>query len=419
MSSVSMQDLPNLPGVRRDVAAINPKLYKQFKASKSALGSVLEGVDPPFIMGDEHSLLSYFDEGSKFDYSRMATPFPSDGSAYNDITGRYSLVSQQRDRLNKSRSLPYTSFGTIPSFVTSAAGRVSIFVAYFHEAATDTIEERARKVEIKYYHEDSSIEIIEPRIENCGIVQGKFLKRHQVYKPNTPFEELTNSAKNNSSNNKNKSSLVQEKNKLLYTIDDMRAGSVLEIYHRRYTIVDCDNETKRFMTDTLGVDFGSPLPLPANLYDPKKRSGVRVTSSVSASPSRMMTPGSPSGDSNRNLSPAKSVASYHPGSVARKKGQGFFEYDRKVLRFFGVWDSRSTLFGDQLRVKLHYTLADDMMEIIAIADRNSGRDPMLTLLKKSVVMKKERVLVSDEVTGEVSEVRLDVMFLNLPFDESS
>lgn len=114
---------------------------------------------------------------------------------------------------------------------------------------------------------------------------------------------------------------------------------------------------------------------------------------------------------NSLMSISRSVSSsnsYHPGSpttVARKKGQGFFEYDRKVLRFFGVWDSRSTLFGDQLRVKLHYTLADDMMEIIAIADRNSGRDPMLTLLKKSVVMKKEKVLaVSDEVTGEVTEV---------------
>jgi len=45
-----------------------------------------------------------------------------------------------------------------------------------------------------------------------------------------------------------------------------------------------------------------------------------------------------------------------------------------------------------------------MMEIIAIPDRNSGRDPMLTLLKKSPVMKKERVLVVDEITGNTSEV---------------
>ena len=29
--SMSMTDLPNLPGVKKDLAAINPKLYAQFK----------------------------------------------------------------------------------------------------------------------------------------------------------------------------------------------------------------------------------------------------------------------------------------------------------------------------------------------------------------------------------------------------
>jgi hypothetical protein len=31
-----------------------------------------------------------------------------------------------------------------------------------------------------------------------------------------------------------------------------------------------------------------------------------------------------------------------------KKSTGFFEYDRKVLRFYGIWDSRARLFGDQV-----------------------------------------------------------------------
>jgi len=334
MSSISMQELPNLPGVRRDVAAINPKLYKQFKASKSVLGSVLEGVDPPLSLEDNQSLMSYFDEGSKFDYSRMAPPFPSDGSAYNDISGRYSLVSQRRDRLTKSRSLPYTSLNAIPSFVTSAQGRVSIFVAYFLEAATDLIEERARKVEIKYYHEDSSIEIIEPRIENSGIVQGKFLKRHQVFKPNTPFDEITTKS-------------TDKKKSLLYTIDDMRAGSVLDIYHRRYTIVDCDQETKRFMTDALGVSFGNPLPLPANLYDPTKRSGASRRS-----PSRGMTPVSPS----RGVVTAGS-GNFSPQMIARKKGQGFFRIRSQSVAFlWGVGFSFHPVWGSPAgQITLHFS----------------------------------------------------------------
>lgn len=41
---------------------------------------------------------------------------------------------------------------------------------------------------------------------------------------------------------------------------------------------------------------------------------------------------------------------------------GFFEYDRKVLRYYGIWDTSSQLFGDSLRVRLHYYLADNTME---------------------------------------------------------
>ena len=35
-----------------------------------------------------------------------------------------------------------------------------------------------------------------------------------------------------------------------------------------------------------------------------------------------------------------------------KKSTGFFEYDRKVLRFYGMWDSRDRLFGDELKVHI-------------------------------------------------------------------
>lgn len=382
MSSVSMQDLPNLPGVRRDVAAINPKLYKEFKASRSqAMGSVLEE-DRPYYEGaggaDDHSLHSYLDDASNFDFSRVSTAFPSQGHAYNDLSGRYSLVSQNRDRLNKSRSLPYTRLDTIPSFVKSYAGRVSIFVAYFMEPPTEMTDERCRKVEIKFYHEDNSIEIIEPRIENSGILQGKFLKRHQIFKPVTRITPASTLSKNE-----------QARKSLLYTIGDMTAGAQLEIYNRVYTIVDCDLMTKQYMAETMNMPFGAPLPLPSNLYDPKSRPGM--SRAVARSRSNNMSSGA---------STASSAASTAGGSVytahgGRKKRSGFFEYDRKVLRFFGVWDSRETLFGDQIKVKLHYTLADDKIEIVQIPDRNNGRDPLNTLLKKTVIMKKEPVLGGD------------------------
>ena len=106
MSSMSMPELPNLPGVRRDLSLINPKLYRDFKKSLSQ-ESLQE--EPMPRVEEENSLLSYFESSDKMhEFSKMLSPFPNSGDSYNDISGRYSLISQQQDRLQKSRALPYS-----------------------------------------------------------------------------------------------------------------------------------------------------------------------------------------------------------------------------------------------------------------------------------------------------------------------
>ncbi len=43
-----------------------------------------------------------------------------------------------------------------------------------------------------------------------------------------------------------------------------------------------------------------------------------------------------------------------------KDGKGkFLENDRAVLRFFGIWDDRTNVYGAKLRFNVHYFLADD------------------------------------------------------------
>ena len=43
-----------------------------------------------------------------------------------------------------------------------------------------------------------------------------------------------------------------------------------------------------------------------------------------------------------------------------KDGKGkFLDNDRVVLRFFGIWDDRSSVYGAKLRFNVHYFLADD------------------------------------------------------------
>merc|ERR1719277_68692 len=56
------------------------------------------------------------------------------------------------------------------------------FYAFFQESVVERADEnsRYRSVIIMYFMEDGTIRISEPKVENSGIPQGMFLKRHKV-----------------------------------------------------------------------------------------------------------------------------------------------------------------------------------------------------------------------------------------------
>jgi hypothetical protein len=126
------------------------------------IGSALEDNDDEslgYSMGDYSRLL---------DMSKSLSAFPSTASSYNDISGRYSIRSQQQDRLNHSRSLPYCSLDNAPPHVVHSSEKILVFIAYFTETIPENLSEniRSRKVEIIYYMEDGTIEIFEPHENN-------------------------------------------------------------------------------------------------------------------------------------------------------------------------------------------------------------------------------------------------------------
>ena len=356
--------MPNLPGIRPNVGATNPKLYREFKASRQGsragnggvaeVGGVVgddgfsryQSVATPAI-DEENSLMSYFQNPDKFrDYSKSISPYPANGAAYNDVNGRYSLRSQQADRIAGSRALPYSSLDRAPAFVKNNA-QACTFKAYYLEEAPENLLEtvRARLVEITFHLEDNTMEMNEPRVENSGLSQGKILKRHQVPKPGpdrqtrvTPGPLATGA--------------LQEIP--VFTIADAYSGAELDIYNRLYTIIDADESTKRYLA-SVGKPFGSALPGSPSYWDPSQRPG--------------------------NLRPKKK-------NYKTVKNLGFYEYERKVLRFFGVWDGSEQMFGDEQYVRIHYSLADNKIEVLPIHQRNSGRDKLAKLLKKTSILKK-------------------------------
>jgi hypothetical protein len=330
--SVSMNDLPNLPGIRRSPSRIVLKAREELKRAERAENRDQLG----YTEEDDSSFASYFEDTSRIqEMTKSLSSFPSTAGSFNDISGRYSLRSQQRDKLNKSMSLPFCTLDHAPAFVVNSTEKACRFLAYFTETVPENLSEpvRSRKVEIVYFLEDNTMEVVEPVERNSGLNQGKLLKRHQVVKDKQNPGEF-------------------------YSLTDFKAGYQIVIYDRVYTVIACDQWTLRFL-DELGEPFGNFLPMPDNYQNPS-RGSVRTSRSRDADP-----------------------ASMH----VSKKITGFHQYGRMVLRFFGVWDSQGDLFGDELQVRLHYILADDTIEILPTYGRNSGRDKITMLLKRTKVMK--------------------------------
>ena len=118
------------------------------------------------------------------------------------------------------------------------------FKAYFQEPVVEDPTEnyRIRKCIIYYYLDDDTIHIIESRVENSGIPQGVFLKRHKLPKPGSYGTTTTQGGGT-------------------YDWTDLRLGSNLDVYSRVFRIVDSDDFTKAFFANE-GVDIGTPEPFP-------------------------------------------------------------------------------------------------------------------------------------------------------------
>ena len=82
---------------------------------------------------------------------------------------------------------------------------------------------RIRKCIVYYYLDDDTVHIIEKRVENSGIPQGVFLKRHKVPRP--------------------------EDETMHYRWQDLNLGQNIDVYGRVFRIVDCNEFTRQFFAN--------------------------------------------------------------------------------------------------------------------------------------------------------------------------
>jgi len=223
------------------------------------------------------------------------------------------------------------------------------FYGFFQEHVIESAEEnsRYRNVSIMFYMEDGTMSIAEPKVENSGIPQGSFLKRHRVPKSGGATGFLGP--------------------------DDFRIGENIEIYGRIYQITGCDRFTRWFYGEN-GIELGEDEPMMQDHW--QKAYKFKKTAEKGGIPA------------SRSAMEAKAIGKAECGVPASDhKLQQFLLNDRKVLRFRGYWDD-TTLYGARVYFTVHYYLADNTVEVNEAHCRNSGRANWPLFMKKGPLYKK-------------------------------
>lgn len=219
--------------------------------------------------------------------------------------------------------------------------QVLSFNAYFQEHVVENPDEnfRVRRCTIYYYLEDNTMYITEPKVENSGIPQGVFLKRHKFPKPNGEC----------------------------YHWSDLDAGREIEIYGRVYRLCSYDNFTEKYCRNE-----GCPLsPCEGDPEDAFKTTRMMIN----------MKQNPP------DLSETKEYFEVKlKGGKPNKKLASYLENDRKVLSFKVLWND-SSYDGGEKQYVLNFFLADQTMEVKEIKVPNSGIDEFPMLLKRMKVPK--------------------------------
>ncbi|XP_060640731.2 EF-hand domain-containing protein 1 isoform X1 [Anolis sagrei] len=206
--------------------------------------------------------------------------------------------------------------------------KVLKFDGYFQEDVPISTEEhfRIRQVGIYYYLEDDSMSVMEPIVENSGIPQGKLIKRQRL-------------PKNDCGDH--------------YHWKDLNRGINITIYGKTFRIVDCDAFTETFL-QSQGIELNPPEKM---IFDPYTE--------LRNMPLRMYIT---------------------PSDFDQLKQ--FLTFDKKVLRFYAIWDDTVNMFGENRCFIIHYYLADDTVEVREVHERNNGRDPFPVLIKRQRLPKR-------------------------------
>ena len=254
--------------------------------------------------------------------------------------------------MNISNSSDFT-----PHYV-ALDGKVLRFDAYVREDVPTIPNEgyRIRNFTIYYFLVDDSIRIGETKQENSGLAQGIFLKRHRVPRSASSAPLTTN----RSTNSEPPASPSARPRGKFVSWEDFHIGAEVEIYGKSFVVTDCDSFTRNFYA-AKGLPQGQPVPVPTDPYlGHRHGAGPRV-------------------------------AAKNPDDQRAR----FLASNKRVLRFFCVWDDRKNIYGARRPFVLHYFLEDDTVEICEVHMPNDGHHSFPKFLRRQQLPKDTATALQD------------------------
>ena len=283
---------------------------------------------------------------------------------------RLSVSTPNRDnsgRISDRAGLPFSCDSPLPSFLAfdryGHHGGVLRFEAYFKEAVPESSQEiaRVRHVSIIFYCNDNTLEILEPKRENSGLAQGPFLKRHKVPKGKTSVGGASGGS---------------PRKRGYVALADLFVGAQVDVYGRTMHIVDANGPTREALA-RMGRPQADAIAFPADNYED------RVQAQREAGRGGM-----PGVNYGTKVTEIKKYCESVAGRFYSDKPLGsFLENDRKVLRFYCMWDDTGREFGSRHRYIVHFFLTDDTAEVREQYGANSGTDPWPMLVKRGKLPK--------------------------------
>ncbi|RKO96464.1 hypothetical protein CAUPRSCDRAFT_3196, partial [Caulochytrium protostelioides] len=201
------------------------------------------------------------------------------------------------------------------------------FAAYYLEELRESPEPfHLRVVKVLYYVEDDTMAIVEPAVENSGILQGVLIARSRLPKSSNAF----------------------------YTAQDLGVGKSITVYAKTFHLVSCDDFTRRHFENEMGVNMPANQPMPQDPALTQRHRPARRETEKTASPDKLKM---------------------------------FLENDRKVLRFYCSWDD-TKLHGEKRHFCLHWYLVDNTVQVRALLRVNSGRTGPAVMLRRQRLPKR-------------------------------